>query len=176
MHGLIRLTAVGSFLVVGCAHSAPRMSADGQPLHSIRAVDERPELLGCARYTPPGRGMASRRVQASFTVTATGAVQNVMIGRITPTTGPQRVAPDIRDIVSSCTYLPAVLNGVAVGVFDASRTFYVAVNDLGYDDIMDRRGRKVEAGGDDDQPARPVEPPPRDTTAAFPDRTQSRQY
>lgn len=161
MNGMIRIVAAGSMVMLACAHSEPRTAADDQTMHSVRTVDERPELVGCARYTPPRHGMDQViRVETTFAVSATGQVQDVMLGRISPAGASQRVPTDISDIVRSCVYRPAMLDGTAVGVRDASRSFYVAVNDLGLDGIgLDRSGRKVESEKETEKPAKPVPPP-----------------
>lgn len=129
MNGMIRIVAAGSVIMLGCAHSGPGSTSDGQSAYSINDVDTQPEFVACARYEPPRNGLAynMRRVAASFTVTAAGTVEDVMVRSSRRPALAAEGTDDVRAIVSSCSYSPATIDGMAVAVRNVSRSFLLPV-------------------------------------------------
>jgi hypothetical protein len=114
-------------LLGGCAHGSGRGEGDEprEPAsYRLSEVDQRPVLLGCSSYAPPPRGTGYRfwaRVQ--FTVTASGSAIEPMVTRVRPAHRRNEAISPALDVVRSCTFSPALLDGRPVAVRGVVQSF-----------------------------------------------------
>jgi hypothetical protein len=116
--------ALVSFLVLGCAATNSQPTSEETSLYSVSEVDGGPEFVGCSRYEPGVVGQ-SVFINATFTVRPDGRVQDVNLpgDALTRLERTAYTAEDVRGIVTSCEYRPAVKEGRAVGVRSVTKSF-----------------------------------------------------
>lgn len=113
---------IASLIAAGCAGATA--SSSGEPVfYAASEVEQQPVFAGCSRFDPGTRGN-SVVIPVSFAVRPDGKLQDVRVRSSSVSvrkTG--HTAEDIRDIVASCEFRPATLNGQPVGVRQVTRRF-----------------------------------------------------
>lgn len=121
------LLALTALVLAGCAG---RSASSTGSWYDLNQVDETPVLLECSLHEPPPPSISTSRtarVEVLYNVDATGSVVGAVPRLLSTRFGAGGVAGRALQVVNSCQYMPARLDGEAVAVRGLRRHFSFAL-------------------------------------------------